>query len=443
MTTLLAWITICVAIAWATRRSPLRTVSLMIVLWGFIPSVATGVVTGQSDGPLALHPATWLALVTTGVQLLRNGRRMGHVLSRHILLFLCLSTFIVGAIITSRLSHSGGLKLLGDQVVGPVLIFWLIVTFGREDPLKALVIRRILIAVIAAQCALSVIQSQLGEVLFYQSSYLTFPWFNPLTFQRGLGTTDSPLALSLAVCAVAPLLMGVANHWWRFTLLTLSVLGVVSTQSRTGVLVMMLIVLLVVTRSRLTAIARVCYLIALGLASYALLRSPLAEGINSRFSNDTGSSQARGVALSVFTDRWHDFIFTGGGLTSSYTLTDRLGLLSSLESSYLMYAVDLGLVLATIYFGAQILLVIRYSTTINAFPGAVVGALVGCLVQHSFSGTAAANFDGTIIWCLLALVVIGSSVGDHRHTGVQRIQAGTDVQASGAARRSRSTSSAV
>lgn len=410
MAHLAAWVLLCVLLAWIMRDRPILTICAAVVLWSVIPAIAASLLTGQSSGPLALHPATWLVLVTAGIQLLIAGPTMVGALSRHIYLTLAVGTFITGAFLTSRVTGSGGLKLLGDQIMAPALVFWVIVAFATGRPVLLRQLRSTLIAVVAVQAALSLTQSIVDEVLLYEKYYLTFPWFKPETFERGMGTTDSPLVLSLAICVTAPLLIGLSNNWLRFGLLTLFFAGVAASQSRTGLLVMGLVVVAVVMRSRMTLIARSLCLIGLAGIGFWLLQSTLIEGVTGRFSNDSGSSAARGVALDAFFQRFNDYILTGSGPTSSYRLTNALGLQSSLESSYLMYIVDTGFVLATLYFGAQLFLLVRYGPGPHLIRGATAGAAIGCLLQHTFSSLAGSNLDGTLVWCLLAIVVAGAAV---------------------------------
>jgi hypothetical protein len=70
-----------------------------------------------------------------------------------------------------------------------------------------------------------------------------------------------------------------------------------------------------------------------------------------------------------------------------------------------MYVIDTGFVLATLFFGAQLAIVGRYGFQ-RAVRGVTLAALVGTLLQHTFSAAAFANMTGTLIWSALGLVVI-------------------------------------
>ena len=76
-----------------------------------------------------------------------------------------------------------------------------------------------------------------------------------------------------------------------------------------------------------------------------------------------------------------------------------------------MYVVDVGLILATAYFGAQFGLLLRYGRQ-RAYLGVTFAAVVGTVLQHTFSGVAGTNLAGTFIWATLAMMVVGKTVMD-------------------------------
>ena len=54
----------------------------------------------------------------------------------------------------------------------------------------------------------AIIQKGTGSIIFYLDDYSRLYWFNPETFERWMGTTDSPLVFSLAVCIAGALTLG-------------------------------------------------------------------------------------------------------------------------------------------------------------------------------------------------------------------------------------------
>nr|WP_239579287.1 O-antigen ligase family protein [Microlunatus panaciterrae] len=402
------WIAACGLLAWFTRHRPVRGVALVLVLWAAVPAIAAHVLTGLSRGPVAFHPATWLVLSIVAVQLIFGLPQLVAALNRHIYVVVAVGTFICGAFATNMAFNSGGTRLLVDQVVAPFLVFWIVVAFGDRDRQALLLLRNTVLAVIAALCALAFVQLLAGRILFYTADYEALDWFHPEKFDRWMGTTDSPLVLSLGICIAAPLTVSLRRDLIRFALLGCYLVGVIITQSRTGGVMLAAILLYIVIRAPMRLWARTLYAMLMAIAGYVALTSTLASGLNARIANDTGSAEARATALRFFTNHWLDYAFTGQGLTSSYQIARNAGLITSLESSYLMYAVDTGIILATVYFGAQLCLILRHAGQ-KGLRGVTVAALVGFVLQHTFSAVAGANLSGTLIWVVIGMTVIGSS----------------------------------
>jgi hypothetical protein len=346
----------------------------------------------------------------------------------HAYLTLIIIMFATGAYITSQLQSSGGLRLLMDQIVGPAVLLLLILAHGRNER-SLLLIRNVLLTVVAAQCVLAIVQARAESILFYEGAYENLYWFDPENFDRWMGTTEGPLVLSLAICVTAPLTLGLRRSWLRFVLLILSLVGVLITQSRTGALFMFLIILYAVLRARMVLWARLLTFVAVLVAGYVIATSALIQGLVSRLTYDTGSTDARLRALNFLYEHWSEFWLIGHGLTSSYELARNGGLQTSIESSYFMYVVDVGGLLATLYFGAQAFMVLRYAQQ-SRLAGATVGAMVGCGLQHTFSGVAGSNLCGTYIWCAVALVVAAATLHSTAVHGLTEPGAAEDVKPS-------------
>ena len=244
-------------------------------------------------------------------------------------------------------------------------------------------------------------------MLFYESDYLSYYWFDPERFDRWMGTTDNPLVMALLVCIAAPLAVGLQNTTIRLAAMMAMLVGALTTQSRVGVAIMCALFIYMLVRGRMNVFTRLLVAALMVIAGRAILSSELVTGISSRLSNDTGSSEARGLALDTFLDLARDLLLTGNGLTSNYRIGSEAGLQTSLESSFMMYAVDVGLPLALLYFGSQALLVLRHGYG-NPLVGAAVAASVGVIMQHTFSGLAWSNLSGAFIWAVLGLLAAGS-----------------------------------
>ena len=411
MTQLAAWLAVCLGVAWFFRSRPVHALALVVLLWTALPAVAGYRLTGQTTGSFAFHPATWLVLAIFVLQLTLRPAKLAAAVSRHTLLFVVVTIFTIGAFLTSRVGNSGGTRLMFDQIIGPFLLFWLVVAFAHEDRRVGLVLRNAIIFAAAAESVLAIIQKGTGSIIFYLDDYSRLYWFNPETFERWMGTTDSPLVFSLAVCIAGALTLGLKNWVLRFTLLFLFLIGTLITQSRTGTALMCVIILYSILRSHMVVWARALTALAVVITGYYIATSTLVSGLTERLTNDTGSADARIRALRFVFENWNGYLATGFGLTSSYAIARDSGLRTSLESSYLMYVVDVGLILATAYFGAQIALLVRYGRQ-RAYLGVTFAAVVGVLLQHSFSGVAGTNLAGTYIWATLAMMVVGKTVMD-------------------------------
>lgn len=411
MAHLVAWLALCVIVAWLLRARPMWSVAISILLWTLVPAVAGHYFTGLSLSPIAFHPAVWLILCTFLVNVISDPVAMMTVPGRHPYAVLSVTVFAAGALITSLASGSGGTRLLVDQIVAPFLLWWLIVTFGFRNRPAMLLVRNVILLAMAIQSGLVLLQSSLKEAILWGSDLATLGWFDHENFDRWFGTTDSPLVLSLGLAVAGGLALGVRRSAIRFSLLVLYLLGMTITQSRTGTVAMVLIILFSILRTRMAVWARALTGLAVVIIGYVVATSTLVAGLAARVANDTGSSHARLIAITFVFDNWSKFLASGYGLTSSYVVAQDAGLATSLESSYLMYVVDTGFILATLYFGTQLAIIVRYGAQ-RALTGATLAAVMGTLIQHTFSSAGFSNFDGTLIWAALGIVVVARSVGD-------------------------------
>jgi hypothetical protein len=408
-----AWLVIAAGLSMTLRHKPVVTVAIALVIWTLIPAVSAYRVVGAVSGPMAAHPATWLVLVQAGVCLLSNPGRLGRAVNRHILLSVMIPVFVVAAVAISVLNGYNGLKLLMDQVVGPAAAFLLLASYGRDYPKTESVFRGTIVTLAAVEALLALIQSTAGNTLLFQPDYETLYWFNPERFNRWMGTTDSPLVLSLLVCVAAPLALGLRYTPLRLGTLLVMVVGVITTQSRTGVATMTCVLVYMLFKGKMGAATRVVSLFLVLLSMRAVLSSTLVSGISSRLSNDTGSSAARGDAFGFFLSQVGQISWVGHGLTSNYQVAADGGLITSLESSFMMFAIDLGLPLAVLYFGSQLGLIMWHAPH-NRIQGAFAAAMLGALTQHTFSALGYANMSGFVIWCAIGLVVVGSTRFDEQ-----------------------------
>jgi len=409
MTRLLIIIGFMVVVALVLRTRPVIAVLVALTLWVALPAVAVPNLTGQLAGPLAIHPATWLVLAAFALQLVFHPQPIGSAVARHPLLMLCGIIFIGGCVWTSQANDSGGLKLLFDQILAPLLVFLLLVAYARGDQRHILLVRNTIIGLAAAEAVLTLVQARLGRMLLFEADYATLPWFNPLKFDRWMGTADSPLILAFLLCVAAGLAIGVHNVTLRLGLLGLYLVSVLITQSRTGVGIICAVILYSVLRSRMAIWARALASVVVAAAGYVLVTSTLVAGFASRLADDTGSADARRRAIGFIFANWAGYLVAGEGLTASYTVARGAGLATSIESSILMYAVDVGWALTLVYFGAQLALLLRHGFR-HRLPGATMAAGIALVLPHVSSALAWSNLTGSFLWSTLALVVLAGTI---------------------------------
>jgi hypothetical protein len=402
-----AWVALCALAGWLLRRRPIVIVAVAIVIWSLVPAVAAYRFTGLTvRSPIGFHPATWFALVALAIQLLTRPQALGRAVARHPFVGVALGMFVVGAALTSVLSDTGGSRLLADQIVVPAALALLVV--AHADAAGQLLLRNVLLGVAVAQSLLVFAQAAVGSILLYADDYATNYWFKPEKFTRWMGTTDSPLVLTVLLGVAAALALGVRSIVLRFGMLLMFGAAILITQSRVGGLVMGVILVLAIFRTRLSLIARVLTTGILGIAVYVVGTSPLAGGLLNRLQDDTGSSTARELAINYVFNNLSHYLFSGGGLTSSYEVARLAGLQTSIESSMLMYAIDVGVIIAVVYFGAQLIVMVRYGPD-GWIPGVTLAGYVALVLVNASSALAFANLTGSLTWVVLALVMAGAA----------------------------------
>ncbi|GER22670.1 hypothetical protein NCCP1664_11670 [Zafaria cholistanensis] len=400
---LAAWIAFCAVAAVLTRNHPRLYLSAVVVAWFAIPAVGSSLVTGEADGPLSFHPATWLVAAIAGVQLLHTPRALAAALARQVHVFLGLA-LVAGAAVITTVAGGGSSVALIDQLLAPVMFFLLILAAGLADRGLLTVLKNLLLTLAAAVSIVALAQTLTGQVIFYESGFLTQYWFDPED-NRWMGTLDQPLALSLALCMIAPLAAGVRRPALQLVLLVLLGAGVLVSQSRLGIVTYALVAAFAVLRSRIPWQGKLSLAGLLATAAWFAAGSTVSAGVAQRFADDTGSAAARADAWGFFLTRWQDYLVAGEGISASYRVSEAGGLITSLESSVLMYAVDIGVVFALVYFGVMAGLIAR-NWRQQACPGLALGSVLGLLIVQTYSALATRSVAGILIWTMLALLVL-------------------------------------
>jgi len=406
MIRLVVWLAVCLLVALLLRRQPGFALAGVLMLRLLVPAVAANTFTGLPvTSPIGFHPATWLTLTLFVVMAVTAPRPLVLAVIKHRYVALICVVFIVGAGLTSVIAGSGGTRLLIDQIAAPVLIAFMILAVGRGARDRQLLQGTIVLAAVV-QSIISFAQLATGSVLFFEDAYLRIYWFDPERNTRWMGTTDSPLLLSLLLTVAGALVLGYRSSILRFALLFLFTASSLVTQSRTGTGFMIVLLLVAIFLTRMSLLSRIASVVAATVAVIVVSSSGLAGGLTGRLEDDTGSSAARLSAFQFGLSEMQHYIFSGSGLGSSFDIARDAGLQTSLESSFLMYALDVGLILATLYFGMQLVLLLRYGLVSAEW--AVLASLI-CLVSlNGSSALAFGNFTGMLSWATLALVMVGA-----------------------------------
>ena len=427
MIQLAIWIAACAAIAFFTRNRPMVAVGLATTLWFIVPAIGGTVITGQASGPLSSHPASWLVLMTFAMQCIYSGKKLTQVLARNILLYLVLVVVLAVAYVNTRYgTYGGGTVLLLDQILVPTLMFMLINLAATRRSLLRL--RTLFIVLTATVVIVAIVQWSVKDTVFYSQEFAQQYWYNP-KFDRWMGTLDQPLALSLVVCTVTPLLAAVRRWYLRIPLLALMVIGALVSQSRLGIALVLLGVVYVTVTTATTAVQRMAGITLVGGSAVALAFSPLAAGLLGRLQDDTGSTRARELAIDFFATNWGDYLLVGRGISSSYRVGSAAGLGTSLESSILMYSIDIGIIFALLYFGSMAYLLVRYRHS-ALIRGSWLAGLLVLIIPMTYSALATRSVAGILVWGMLGLVTAASQLRDSESAldAADHVEVGRRVQ---------------
>ena len=397
------WLVVCIALAVLLRRRPAILVSLGLGIWIVVPSVASAAVTGIDSGSLSFAPSTWLILISLVVQLLYDGGGLMQEIARRPFVYVALFLVLSVAFLATKTSPGGsGVVLFTDQIAAPVALFMVAGAGLWRRPGDIAVIRNTIVWLAAAEGALTIVQFATHSIIFYRTYFAKTYWFNELVYDRWMGTTDQPLTLSLLICVAVPLVAGIRRLWLQIPLLLIMAIGVIITQSRSGVALVGLGIVYVILTTRVALTSKILALVAMSIAGFVVLSSSLTAGVAGRVAYDQGSAVARGDAFGLFFDNWLDYFFTGGGIGFSYRFADLGGLTTSLESSIMMYAIDIGVVFSLLYFGTQLVIVLR-SAGKPGCPGVFLAGLMVLIIPQTYSALATGSLAGVLLWTVLAM----------------------------------------
>ncbi|MGN7223896.1 hypothetical protein ACTHQN_13615 [Curtobacterium flaccumfaciens] len=399
-----------IIVATLTAKRPHIGIVLSLALYLFVPAAASEIVVGEllaSAGQI--YPATFLVLAVFAARLVVAGRSLGGEVIRSYPLLVILVLFGVTATVSNTLGGGDdGLAFLVNQAFVPIAAYFLTLEAARTRAGSAKWIARAFVglAVVQGLIALAVRNGIIAQP--YAEQLQIYRWF-ALGEDRALGTTDNALVLSTVLAVAVPLTLLIRQPLARIGCLAVLLSGVLLTESRVGIAIALAGVVVVVIRSNVSAVARGAFLGACALGALGLLLSPLGAGVLERISDDGGSSTARAAAFKEVWGLVGDSLLLGGGTGRSIDVALSAGLGTSFENPFLMYAFDYGFVIAFLYFGVQLVVVLRGLRGQLGAAGTAAG-LIGFVSIQSFSSVSTSNTVGGIIWIVFALAAAHASV---------------------------------
>lgn len=388
---LLAWLLFAAVLAgvWMRHSSVVPTVS--IALYIFIPFVAGSNLTGGFG-----HPGTILVLVALAGSAIFRPKVLFREIGEHPLIYLSLVTLLTFLFVSLRLNSNEAVYV--DTVLAPFALLVIIRMSTHWGSIR-LALRNTLIAIAVAQVLLSVIAWITGRPAFFADAFARYYWFTP-EFARGLGTTDHPLVLSLLLASVIPLLATLRSVRLQFTILLTLYAGLLLSESRTGLVAAVIGSAFLLLRPGRSLGIRATVIAAGLTVCLLLIQSPLGSGVMERFANDGGSSSARFTAIDAFIARASEFAVLGWGNSGGDLFRQQEGLNSSLESAFLIFAVNYGIPFAIGYFAIAVAVI---AIGRDPLGGSRVAAITSLVMVQTFSSIATTSASAVLVWVLVAL----------------------------------------
>lgn len=402
MLQLVLWIIACAVFSFCCVNRIQVSVVAVVVLRLSVPAVASELVTGSVEGIPSLHPSTWLVFSVLLFQLLRWPKQTVKIVEERKFVFLALASSVALIVVGNFLVQRAlGLSLILNQLVAPLALFLLLHLSFALDHSNARRLRNLVLWITSLQVGLALLVYLRFVPQPFVNSFSSNAWYSADGFVRQMGTLDHPLTLSLLLVVSMAFLASLRRTSTQVVLSSWFMVGILLTQSRTGLALGVVVLTYLLLRSGVRPWARLATIVAFGIVASVYLSTTLSSGVSGRIADDNGSGDARLIAVDFFLSRFQDHLLTGTGTYSSYSLTASNGLVTSLENPLLMYAVDYGIVASLLYFSALIALAI--SVKHRPIQGAKVAALLALLVTQTYSSVATESAASAIVWIALAL----------------------------------------
>lgn len=370
---------------------------LTVLLAVLIPYDSSGRLFASPDLPefAGVHPVTWLILVAGVRALLSRPDDAKAVISRYRFAVAGTVLLIVAGVAWTLRSrgHLPG-PLLIDQIVVPLgILLWVRSRFDR-DAKETSALPRFLVLIGCGEAVVALIGS---------AAHIPSVWGIGTDFNRQAATVNGPLALALLLVTCIPLVVAVRSSAARLGAVVLLLGGVLTTQSRSGLVVGVLCAALVIFAGRASVGSRAIVILLVPVVVGLILRSSFVSGVASRFADDLGSAALRSTAADYFWDHLGLWLIAGQGVGSSYTVAQAAGLQSSFESAFYMYVIDFGLVVTVLSFGLLLLQVFwARDWRAGVLNGGVAATLASFALAQGYSSIATETVAGVVIWSAVA-----------------------------------------
>ncbi|MGP5699920.1 O-antigen ligase family protein [Glutamicibacter arilaitensis] len=395
-----------VFIAVTGKQSHLQ-VLLPVFMWTFIPWVASDLVTGIDLGGNGLipsmHPATWYVLVLFLVRCASPRRRFGIVLYNHQLFTVVVTGYcLLAATTTFIFAGVKGIPSIIYLILCPAIMALLILEERALNDNFSSRLRNSYLLICVIQSCLAIIQYLTHKVLFYEDSYSKqYWWSSDLT--RALGTTDHSLMLGLLLTGGIALSFGLRKKSLPVLLSVLFMAGILTTGSRTSLVVSVVIVIWYIFASKISVWIKLFLFAGTVAFSWFVLEGTLFSTSLERFDDDSGSLRVRFLAYDLFERVWTDYLLLGGGATHSYEVLANERLTTSFESTFLTFSIDYGVLATTLFYIGMIGFAIVGIRKKLAVQGAVIAFFGAFIIFHSYSGGSVQSSAASILWILVAL----------------------------------------
>ncbi|MWV60591.1 O-antigen ligase family protein [Rathayibacter sp. VKM Ac-2754] len=400
MIVLLSVLGVCGLFVLVFHRRPAVWITMGIVAAVAFPLVATRS-WFESAGPLGeIHPATWVFAFGFVSTFLAPPSRERLTKGR----WVAVAAFVVwAAVVAIAVFQRSGTDSAFTFALLYVLPGTALLAIGaivaRNNPDRIMKVIPVVVALGVAEAALGVAQYASGSAIFFSSYYSTNSWWET-DLNRAVGTLDSPLDLAALLTMTMPLANYLKNPAIKYSSLLVLTLGVFVTGSRTGIVMVVVIVVWLLLFNSSNAFIGLILSLCTVLVAVLFLSSSLSSLLLDRFgARGAVSTDARSSALDVGLGLIPRNPFDGRGIGFAYTFSSS-ELRSSFENGYLATAIDLGLIAAL-----SLILIQVWATFTTRSRGLLARApgLIALTWGFSYSSFVSSSTFGLLAWSFIAI----------------------------------------